>query len=206
MKNRLVGITGGIGAGKSALARVFTEAGYPVLSADELAREVVAPGSEVLGEIVAVFGPSALAADGSLNRGWVRSAIAGDSTLRARLEAITHPRIQALSLARAAELFQRGKELVFYEAPLLFEAGSDRSLSAVICVHAADEVRVDRVTKRDGRPRGEVEKLLRSQMPQEEKMRRSDYLVLNEGSEADLRARGLEVLAELKAWDYECTL
>jgi dephospho-CoA kinase len=199
MKKSLVGITGGIGAGKSALARVFTEAGYPVLSADELAREVVAPGSEALGEIVAVFGPAALAADGSLNRSWVRSAIAGDPSLRARLETITHPRIQALSLARASDLFEQGQELVFYEAPLLFEAGSDRNLSAVICVHAADSVRVDRVMKRDGRPRAEVEKLLHSQMPQEEKMRRSSFLVRNEGSEAELRARGMEVLAELRA-------
>ena len=119
--------------------------------------------------------------------------------MRARLEAITHPRIQALSLARASELFGHGQELVFYEAPLLFEAGSDRNLSAVICVHAADEIRVTRVMKRDGRPRAEVEKLLQSQMPQDEKMRRSDFLVPNEGGEAELRARGLEILAELKA-------
>lgn len=193
----LVGITGGIGAGKSALAAVFSRLGYPVLSADALAREVVAPGSPALQEIVKVFGSEALLADGGLNRAWVRSEIARDSSLRLKLEAITHPRIQALSLARSKELFSDGALVVFYEAPLLFEAKSEKNMDAVICVHAPDKLRVARVVARDGVSTIEAERLLAAQMPQEEKMKRSDYLVLNDGDQAALERRAREVLAEL---------
>lgn len=199
MKTTLVGITGGIGAGKSALARVFSEAGYPVISADELAREVVAPGSPALVEISALFGSGCLAPDGSLNRGFVRDAISRNEKLRLALEKITHPRIQALSLARSREHFARGSTLVFYEAPLLFEAGGDSKMDAIICVHAPNRVRIARVVARDGRSREEVERLIASQMPQAEKMSRSDHLVLNDGSEEELKARGLELLERLVA-------
>jgi len=199
MKTVLVGITGGIGAGKSSLARVFSAAGYPVISADDLAREVVATGSPTLKAVASLFGHSALNPDGSLNRGLVRSAIATNPSLRIGLEGITHPAIQALSEKRIKEHFQHGARIVFYEAPLLFEAQSDQRMDAVICVHAPDDLRVARASNRDGRSENEVRMLLASQMPQQDKMKRSDYLIGNEGSEAELKNKALAVLKKIEA-------
>lgn len=196
-KNIRVGITGGIGAGKSAVARIFAAEGYPVLDADTLAREVVAPGTPGLVAIVREFGARALK-NGALDRGWLRAEIARDPRLRLKLEAITHPLIQAESERQTQELFKQGFNLVFYEASLLFEAKSEKNMDAVICVHAPDSIRIARIVARDGRGREEAEKLLASQMPQSEKMTRSDYLILNDGSEDDLRSRALAVLDEIK--------
>ncbi len=198
MKKQLVGITGGIGAGKSAVATLYREAGYPVFSADEIAREIVAPGQAALEEIRKEFGPMALRADGSLDRAFLRAEITRDSSLRLKLEAITHPRIQLRSQELAQVAFRTGSSIVFYEAPLLFEAKSDRAMDKVICVHAPEELRIARTMKRDGSTREAAEKLLASQMPQEEKMKRADFLIENAGDLTNLKAESMRVLAELQ--------
>ena len=198
-KHLWVGITGGIGSGKSTVSRVFAEAGYPVLSADEINRELTQPGGQALGEIRNVFGDEAISGDGALNRGFLRAEITRDPKLRLKLEAIMHPKIQAESKRRVDELFQQGKKIVFYEAPLLFEAKSEKALDLVVCVHASDETRIHRVIKRDHCSREQAERLLRSQMPQEEKMRRSDFLIENEGSQHELVAAAEETLKKLEA-------
>jgi dephospho-CoA kinase len=193
----LVGITGGIGAGKSAVAAIYRAAGYPVFSADEIAREIVAVGSPALPDIEAVFGPLALRADGTLDRAYLRERISADTALRLKLEAITHPRIQARSLELAEQAFAGGAEIVFYEAPLLFEARSDRTMDKVICVHAPDDLRLERTVKRDGGTREAAEKLLRAQMPQDEKMRKADYLLENAGTEEELKEAALALLSAI---------
>jgi dephospho-CoA kinase len=198
-KGLLVGITGGIGAGKSTVCRVFREAGYPVFSADEIAREVVQPGSPALAEIAQLFGPAALGPDGSLDRAYARERISRDPSLRRRLEAITHPRIQARAQELTKQAFSDGHEVVFYEAPLLFEAKSDREMDKVICVHAPDEIRLARVMARDGSTREQAERLLVSQMPQAEKIRRADFLLENGGGEEELRRAARNLLAQIKA-------
>jgi dephospho-CoA kinase len=197
-KTILIGITGGMGAGKSAVAALYVRMGYPVFSADTLAREVVEPGSPALGEIRELFGENALLEDGSLNRSWVRERIAHDPDLRQKLEAITHPLIQARFREHAKEAAEAGKRIVFYEAPLLFEAKSESQLDAVIAVHAPDDIRIERVMKRDGGKRDVVEKLLASQMPQEEKMRRAHFLIENSGDEKSLKNAAFAVLAEVR--------
>lgn len=197
-KTILIGITGGMGAGKSAVAALYTRMGYPVFSADTLAREVVEPGEPALGEIRELFGENALLEDGTLNRPWVRDQIAHDPELRLKLEAITHPRIQARFRELAKEASEEGKKIIFYEAPLLFEAKSETQLDAVITVHAPDEVRIQRVLKRDGTSREVVEKLLASQMPQEEKMRRSQFLIENSSDEKALKNTAFAVLGQVR--------
>lgn len=187
-----------MGAGKSAVAALYARMGYPVFSADTLAREVVEPGEPALGEIRELFGENALLEDGSLNRPWVREQIAHDPELRLKLEAITHPRIQARFRELAKEAGEAGKKIIFYEAPLLFEAKSEAQLDAVITVHAPDEVRIQRVLKRDGGKRETVEKLLASQMPQEEKMKRSQFLIENSGDEKTLKNVAFAVLGQLR--------
>lgn len=198
-KRLLVGITGGIGAGKSAVATLYREAGYPVFSADEIAREIVMPGKTALKEIRLLFGPKAIRLDGNLDRALLRERITADPELRQKLEAITHPRIQKRSLALAEAAFAEGAKIVFYEAPLLFEAKSDRAVDRVICVHAPDALRIERTMKRDGSTREAAQALLASQMPQAEKMKLSDYLVKNSGDMQELRINALEVLKEIKA-------
>lgn len=198
-KHLWVGITGGIGSGKSTVSRFFAEAGYPVLSADEINRELTQPGGPALGEIQNVFGARAIAADGSLDRGFMRAEITRDPALRLKLEAIMHPKIQALSKEKADALFASGKKIVFYEAPLLFEAKSEKQLDLVITVHAPDEVRIERTMKRDHCSKEQAEKLLRSQMPQAEKMKRADYLIANETDESSLHGNAQEILQKLEA-------
>jgi dephospho-CoA kinase len=197
-KTLWVGITGGIGSGKSTVSRIFAEAGYDVLSADEIARELTQPGAEALPEIQKLFGNKTLATDGSMDRAHLRNEIIRDPALRLKLEAILHPRIQALSKQKAAELFKAGKKIVFYEAPLLFEAKSEKQLDKVITVHANDALRVERVMKRDKCSREQAEKLLASQMPQAEKMKRADFLIANDGDEEKLLANAQQVLRILE--------
>lgn len=196
-KRLLIGITGGIGAGKSALGTVYRELGYPVFSADEIAREIVAPGSPALPEIVSVFGKRALRPDGTLDRSYLREQIASHPALRARLEAITHPRIQRRSQSLAEQAFNAGAEIVFYEAPLLFEAKGEHAMDKVICVHAPDNVRIDRIIQRDGGTREQAEKLLRAQLSQDEKMKRADLLVENAHGLDELRAAAKALLQRL---------
>ena len=198
-KQLLVGITGGIGAGKSAVATVYREAGYPVFSADEIAREIVRPGSSALKEVRLLFGAQAIQMDGNLDRAFVRGKITADPSLRLKLEAITHPRIQKRSLELAQAAFDDGAEIVFYEAPLLFEAKSDHAMDKVICVHAPDEARIERTMKRDSSSKQSVEAFFAAQMSQEEKMKKCDFLVRNSGDLAELKLNALEVLKELKA-------
>ncbi|MGZ3694086.1 MAG: dephospho-CoA kinase [Bdellovibrionota bacterium] len=197
-KHLWVGITGGIGSGKSTVSRFFTESGYAVLSADEIARELTQAGAEALPEIQALFGTKTLLQDGSMDRSHLRNEIIRDPALRLKLEAILHPRIQALSKKKTDALFATGKKIVFYEAPLLFEAKSEKQLDKVICVHADDETRIERTMKRDNTSREKARKLLESQMPQAEKMKKADYLIENEDGVDVLRANALKVLAELK--------
>ena len=123
------GLTGGIASGKSAVAARFRERGVPVIDADELAREVVAPGSDGLALVAAEFGADVLAADGSLDRKKVAARVFGDKDKLTRLNAITHPRIAALSARRTAELAGRGEPLACYEAALIVENGARRRVS-----------------------------------------------------------------------------
>lgn len=196
-KHLWIGITGGIGAGKSTVSRVFAENGYPVFSADEIAREIVAPGAPALAEIEKLFGAKALLPNGTLDRAWMRQAIAQDPALRQKLEAITHPRIRARSKELAEAEFKKGAAIVFYEAPLLFEAKVEGVLDAVICVAASEENRIARTVKRDGASPTQAKALLDAQMPQDEKIRRSQYVIWNDGSEDSVREEARKLLALL---------
>lgn len=198
-KQLWVGITGSLGAGKSTVSRVFAEANHPVFSADVIAREVVAPGAPALAEIARAFGAKALLPDGSLDRVWMREAIAQDPARRHTLEAITHPRIRARSKELASAEFSRGARIVFYEAPLLFEAGVTNDLDLVICVAASEEKRIARTVKRDGSSPTQAKALIDAQMPQDEKIRRSQIVIWNDGSEASVREEARRALTSLES-------
>jgi dephospho-CoA kinase len=191
---QLFGLTGGIGSGKSTVARRLRERGLPVLDADQLARDVVAKGTAGLEEIVARFGAEMLDADGSLDRKRLAARVFRDDEERRALNQITHPRVGKLLSDRADELGRRGEPLACYEVPLLFEAGLDAALRPVIVVDAPVATQVERTVARDGGTAEEALARIRAQMPLEEKARRADYVIDNTGTVDALRGRADEVL------------
>jgi dephospho-CoA kinase len=193
---KLVGLTGGIGSGKSTVARMIAETGVPVLDADRLAREVVAPGQPAHGEIVAVW-PEVAAADGSIDRKRLAALVFADPAARARLEAITHPRIQAASEERARELERQGHSLAFYEASLLVETGRHRELDGLVVVTAPEEQQVRRVMARDGIGEAEVRARMAAQLPLSDKVRAATQVIANDG---DLAATRAQVAAVIKSY------
>jgi dephospho-CoA kinase len=188
-----VGLTGGIGSGKSAVAAYFTERGATVIDADALAREVVAPGSDGLREIGALW-PAAIGADGALDRPALAAIVFDDGAARARLEAITHPRVRA----RGAELERAAPDgLVVHVVPLLFEGDFWRACDKTVVVIAPADVRVARVVARDATERAAVERRMAAQIDPALARRRADYVVENDGDLADLRERSAQVHAAL---------
>jgi dephospho-CoA kinase len=184
-----VGLTGGIGSGKSAVAHVLAERGATVIDADVLAREVVAPGSDGLREIAARW-PQALGPGGALDRAAMASIVFADDAARAQLNAITHPRVRA----RAAQLEAEAPEgLVVHAIPLLFEGDFWRGCDRTVLVVAPAEVRIARVIARDAVERGAVERRMAAQIDPALARSRAHYVVENDGDLGDLRERSLQV-------------
>lgn len=181
------GLTGGIGSGKSTVAELLEEYGVPVVSADELSRVVVAPGSEGLRLVVEKFGTEILGEDGGLDRRRMASMVFRDPERRRELEAILHPRIRDRFEQVLDALEKAGHEVAVYEVPLLFERNLQGEMKAVILVTAPMDVRVARVRARDDVTETEVRARIAVQMDEDQKRRRADYIIENNGSLDDLR-------------------
>lgn len=195
----IVGLTGGIGSGKSTVARMFADLGVPIVDADQVAREVVEPGSDGLKAVVAAFGEDVLDPDGRLDRAKLGERVFGDEAARKRLEGILHPRIAARSMERLMALSKEGHAYALYEAALLVENGSHRMMGALIVV-AADEARqIARVRARDGLDEDAARARIASQLPLADKVAVADYVVHNDGSIEETRRRVEEVHRELLA-------
>jgi dephospho-CoA kinase len=188
------GLTGGIGSGKSRVARRFRERKLPVIDADQLAREVVAPGTAGLSEIVAEFGPGVLDAQGALDRAALARIVFQDDAARRKLNAITHPRVRELTAQRVSELAATGEPLVCYEVPLLVESGMAEALRPVVVVSAPEALQIARVVARDGASAEEARARIAAQMPLAEKVKVADFVIDNTSSLADLEARSDAVL------------
>jgi dephospho-CoA kinase len=192
------GLTGGIGSGKSSVAALLREHGVPVVDADELAREAVAPGSPGLAELTRAFGSEVLGPDGALDRKRVGSLVFADPAARKRLNAITHPIVRQLSQERFAALERDGVALAAYDVPLLFEVGLDQVLRPVVVVAASHETQVARVMARDGLSRDEAEARIAAQLPLAQKRARADHVLENDGSRAELSRQVSELVAKLR--------
>jgi len=188
-KKPTIGITGGIASGKSSVARVLAGLGVAVIDADQIAREVVAPGSEGLAEVVAAFGSDVLAADGSLDRERMAARVFGDDEARKRLEAIIHPRIGQRSAERIAAGHAGPTPYVLYEAPLLVEVGSHRGLDALIVVAASEATQLARAQSRDGLSKDQAQKRIAAQLPLARKVEVADHVIHNDGSLSELEAQ-----------------
>lgn len=195
----VVGLTGGIAAGKSTVARMFHGLGAPVLDADDLAREVTARGSETLRHLTEEIGEKILDGAGELDRKALGRLVFSDPGVRARLEAIIHPVIARVARERIAELARDGHSLVIYEAALLVETGRHREMDRLVVVTAGDAARIARLMARDGLERAQAEARLAAQLPQRQKEALADYVIDNSGPLAQTRARVESVWRALRA-------
>ncbi len=179
-----VGLTGGIASGKSTVARLFAALGVPIIDTDELAREVVAPGSAMLKRITSRFGQRVMKPDGSLDRAALRSLVFADPQARAELEALTHPPILEAMRSRARAAGGPYQMLVI---PLLVETGLEREVDRVLVVDADEDVRVRRLQARDGATLDEARALLASQVARETRLAAADDVIVNDGDLHHLR-------------------
>jgi dephospho-CoA kinase len=192
---RVFGLTGGIGSGKSTVARLFREVKIPVVDADRISREITSPGKPAYIDIVARFGKEILSPDGRIDRKMLGAIIFADPAKRADLEAITHPRI-ALGIREAVSaLASEGHPVAIVEAALIHEKGPQGIFEAVIGVRCSRGLQVLRLMIRDGIPREQALQIVSSQMDPEEKARASDYVIDNSGDLAGTRAQ-VRALAE----------
>ncbi|MGW4667577.1 dephospho-CoA kinase [Streptosporangium sandarakinum] len=190
-----VGLTGGIGSGKSEVSRRLASLGAVVIDADRIAREVVEPGTEGLARVVEAFGAGILRADGTLDRPKLGSTVFSDPERLAVLNGIVHPLVGA----RVAELQDRADAdaIVVYDVPLLAENGLAPMYDVVVVVDAADDVRIARLVELRGMARQDAEARIAAQASREDRLKVADIVVPNEGSLEELTARAEEVWAEL---------
>ena len=194
-----VGLTGSVASGKSTVAQLWSEAGIPVIRADDLARDVVAPGSDGLGKVLQEFGSDLLDADGSLNRAALRERAFRDPVRRQALEGILHPLIRERRDQWLEVQEKAGVPLVVAEIPLLFEAGLQKDFDLVVLVSAEREERLRRLVQIRNWTEEESARIMEAQMPDEEKMSRADFVLDNDGSLQDLEVRAMALLDLLRA-------
>ncbi len=190
---RVIGLTGGIGTGKSTVSRMFERLGAVVIDADAIVHELQAPGTPLLQEMVGAFGASILDAEGALDRAALAELVFRDPEARARLNALVHPRVAAEMARRLHEARAAGAPLVVLDIPLLLETGRG-GFDAVVVVYAPEEVQVRRQMERDGCSRQEAEARVRAQMSIEEKRRRADYVIDNSGTLEETERQVREVV------------
>jgi dephospho-CoA kinase len=194
-----VALTGGIATGKSHCAARFAAKGLPVVDADQLAREVVRPGTPGLAAIVKRFGGGVLRADGALDRARLGEIVFADEPGRRDLEAIVHPAVYTAieGWLRRAEV--SGAPLAIADIPLLYETGRDRDFDRVIVVACAPATQAARQMARDGLTEQEARRRLAAQMPIEEKVRRADLVIRTDGTFEETDRQVDEVLNGLAA-------
>lgn len=195
MRTLNVGLTGGIGAGKSSVARLLAEHGAVVLDADRAARAVVEPGTGALAEIVEAFGGRVLAGDGGLDRAKLAEVVFADRARRERLNAIVHPRVRAWMAERAAAA--PDGSIVVQDIPLLVESGLVPLFDHVVVVDASDEIRVRRLLASREMSEDQARTRMAAQAPRETRNAAADTLIDNSGDRAELGRTVDELWREL---------
>lgn len=173
-----VGLTGGIGSGKSEVSRRLAEFGAVVVDADLLAREVVAPGTPGLADVVTAFGDEVLGPDGALNRQALGALVFGDAEARRRLEAIVHPRVR--ERAAQIEAAAPAGAVVVHDIPLLVETGQAERFDRVVVVDAAADVRMDRLRSQRGMSDEDAQARIEAQASREQRLAVADHVVCND--------------------------
>jgi dephospho-CoA kinase len=196
---KLVGLTGGIASGKTAVAKILERLGAAVINADDLSREVVEPGKVAWKEIIDAFGTGVLQPDQTLDRQKLRTVIFSDRDGRKKLEAIIHPRVRALAEERIREHTVAGYAIIVYEVPLLFEVKLHEWLRPVILVACDLETQRRRLQERDHLTQTEAQKHIDAQMSLAEKRRLADYVIENNGSLEEVESQVKAILDKINA-------
>ena len=191
-----VGITGGIGSGKTALTDWLSTQGIVVVDADLAARVVVEPGQPALAEIAAQFGQEYLLPDGQLDRAALRKLVFADDAKRQTLESITHPRIRD-ELTRQMAAAQ--SPYVVLSSPLLLESGQSEMVDLSVVVDVPEAVQIERTMARDQNDRALVEQIMAAQLDRDTRIRRADIVIDNSGSLEALHLRGAQLHRTLLA-------
>ena len=177
----IIGLTGGIGSGKSTIASWFREWHIPVIDGDKLAREAVNPGSPVLSILADAFGKEILSEEGTLKRRQLGQIVFQDEAKLSRLNQIMHPAIWHLVESRLKACKDAGEKLAVLDMPLLIEAGWQSRVDSVWVVYVSTEVQISRVMKRDSLKRSQIMAIMQNQIPVEEKLSYADVIINNEG-------------------------
>jgi dephospho-CoA kinase len=186
----IVGLTGGIGSGKSAAEKLFADLGAAGVDTDGIAHELTAPGGPAMPALAAAFGPAVLAADGSLDRAAMRALVFADPAARKRLEAILHPLIREESQRRCQQALAAGAPYVILTVPLLIESGDYRQrVDRVLVVDCEDEVRIARIAARSGLRREEIKSIMAAQCSRDERLTAADDIIDNSGIPDKLQAQ-----------------
>ena len=181
----LVGLTGGIGAGKSTVARLLERRGAVVIDADQLAREAIAKGTPGFDDVVHAFGPDVVGVDGDLDRAALGARIFADPSQKATLEAIVHPEV-ARRFGELVAAYRNTDRVVLYVSPLLVELGLAPAFDVVVVVTASSHLRISRVASDRGLSPDEVRSRMAAQASDERRMEVADVLIDNDGSLAEL--------------------
>jgi dephospho-CoA kinase len=194
----LVGLTGGIGSGKSTVAHMLEKRGAIVFDADVLARQAVAPGSRGFDEVVERFGPNVLAPGGGLDREALASVVFTDPAARRDLEAIVHPEVRRM-FAEGCEEYRDSDRVVVFSAPLLVETGMHTAFDLLIVVSAPIATQIERLMRERAMSEGAVRARIDAQLPLEAKAEVADVIVDNEGTIEDLEGQVERVWRDLEA-------
>jgi len=194
----IIGLTGGIGTGKSTVSAMIKAKGIMVIDSDQIAREVVEPGSKALAQIVAHFGQEVLLPDGRLNRKALGARVFGNEEERKRLMEITHPAIFAETEKRISEAKKNGEALIVLDSPLLIETGRYKQTDLVVLVYADEETQLQRIMSRDNLTEEEARYRINAQMPIDEKRQYADIIIDNRGTIEELEVQVAQLLNRLR--------
>lgn len=194
---KVLGLTGGIGSGKSTVGRMIADLGVPVLDADLLAREVVEPGRPAHADVAAVW-PEVIGPDGRIDRKRLGAIVFADAAARKRLEAITHPRIAALADERLGALARAGHRLAVYEASLLVESHRQHDFDGLVVVTVSPETQLARVLARGGLTEAEARARIAAQLPLATKVAAATHVIDNDGPPEATRAQVERLVASLR--------
>ena len=178
-----IGLTGGIGCGKSLVAKFLKQEGIPIINADQIAKEIINSNPEVKSKLIAEFGAHIYTSVGMLNRKKVAEIIFANNKAREKINAIVHPYVIQRQEEKLEQIEKKGQtDIAGVEAALIYEAHAEHQFDFMVIVSAPQELVIERLQNRDGLTRTEIMKRIRSQMPIEEKINRADYVIHNEGS------------------------
>ena len=195
---KLIGLTGGIGSGKSTVAQLLVEQGWALVDADRIARDIVEPGQPALAELAEAFGEDILRADGTLDRGLLASRAFASREKTDLLNSITHPRIHEETQARFDAARRAGEEFVVYDMPLLVDNGLHKDMDATIVVDVDVEERVRRLVEFRGLEEDDARRRIAAQIPDDVRRAAADLLIDNNGPREALDAQVAEAVEELK--------